>query len=158
MTFISPAACFSLNLKLWTLNQQLRCISVWSYFNRQLASLWTLNARLRIWTLNARLRIWTLNARQRIWTLNFWSSEHRAKFTLAMSRRDKNHGQNGHNLEPASPLHSHFFTFSSFPSFSPCFPHFSPKGGGKQTVLASTWTRSGFKSYKENSDWSIKKY
>ena len=36
------------------------------------------------------------------------------------------------NLEPASPLHSHFFTFSSFPSFSPCFPHFSPKGGGNR--------------------------
>ena len=32
-------------------------------------------------------------------TLNFWSSEHRAKFTLAMSRRDKNHGLKGHNLE-----------------------------------------------------------
>jgi len=49
-----------------------------------------------------------------------------------MSRRDKNHGQNGHNLEPAAPLRSSFFTFSSFPSFSPCFPHFSPKGGGNR--------------------------
>ena len=34
-----------------------------------------------------------------VWTLNFWSSEHRAKFTSAMSSRDKNHGLKGHNLE-----------------------------------------------------------
>ena len=47
------------------------------------------------------------------WTLNFRSSEHRAKFTSAMSRfprftrlpvafRDENHGLKGHNLEPAA--------------------------------------------------------
>ena len=50
--------------------------------------------------------------RENLWaTLNLRSSEHRAKFTSALSRfprftrlpvafRDENHGLKGHNLEP----------------------------------------------------------
>ena len=65
------------------------------------------------------------------------------------------------NLEPASPLRSFFFTFSSFPSFSPCFPHFSPKGGENrpfwpphELVQASKVTREVLKSI--NSEFLIR--
>ena len=164
---------WTLNLKLWTLNQQLRC-PLWTSLNFERATallnfepaaplpyLWTLCYLCEVFIIGRLLlfepwtrvcafepwtrvsafepwtsisaaylwaKLWTLNARQRIWTLN-----QQLRCVLLS-------------------LHSRLF-----PLFLLVFLIFHRRGG-KQTVLASTWTRSGFKSYIKNVAWSIKKY
>ena len=121
MTFISPAACFSLNFEPWTrfsaLNQQLCCA-----LNLELAAL----LRFEPWTRVCAFEPWTRVS----------AFEPRASISAAFF----------------------FLYILVFSLFFSLFSSFFTEGGGKQTVLASTWTRSGFKSYKENSDWSLKKY
>ncbi len=130
-------------------------------FLQQLASLWTLNLELRLrrplWApLNFERATALLNFEPAVllpylWALcylcdnffnrqlklpnnpykilkicdnpvNLWAKPWTLNFERALAHL---------NLEPASPLRSHFFTFLSFLSFSPCFPRFSSKRRGK---------------------------